>query len=143
MEQRQDISHDSVGYAGRLSTATGGANGITMLVPRSYWDEPPPARTFEDNKPTLLASWWCTAFAMTIILLRLGARYMRMEHLLREDKIMSFAILPLLCRMGLVHVVLLWGTNNADTTWLTDEDIQHREIGSRLVLAARIMFAAT
>lgn len=112
-------------------------------MPRFYWDEPPPPRTFEENKPTLLASWWCTGFAITIILLRLGGRYMRMEHLFREDKIMSLAILPLLGRMGLIHVVLLWGTNNVDTTWLTDEDIQHREVGSGLVLAARVMFAAT
>ena len=44
--------------------------------------------------------------------------------------------------MGLVHVVLIWGTNNAITTGLTAEEIYHRQIGSRLVLASRIMYAA-
>lgn len=43
--------------------------------------------------------------------------------------------------MGLVHVVLLWGTNNTITDGLSPEDIYHREIGSRLVLASRITYA--
>ncbi|KAL8683640.1 MAG: hypothetical protein Q9186_000413 [Xanthomendoza sp. 1 TL-2023] len=44
--------------------------------------------------------------------------------------------------MALVHVVLLWGTNNTTTDGLAALDIHHREIGSRLVLASRIMYAA-
>lgn len=55
---------------------------------------------------------------------------------------MALSIIPLLARMGLVHMVLLWGTNNAITTGLTQLDIEHREIGSRVVLASRIMYAA-
>lgn len=113
-----------------------------MLGPRAYADDLPPVRTFEDNKPTLLVSWWCTGFAITIILLRLGGRFMRIEHLFREDKIMALAIIPIAIRMGLVHAVLLFGTNNTVTTDLTFEDIRNREIGSRLVLIARIMYPA-
>lgn len=55
---------------------------------------------------------------------------------------MALSIIPLMLRMGLVHVILLWGTNNAITTGLTDADLRHREIGSRLVLGSRIMYAA-
>ncbi|KAI9874780.1 MAG: hypothetical protein M1830_009296 [Pleopsidium flavum] len=55
---------------------------------------------------------------------------------------MALSIIPLMLRMGLVHVILIWGTNNAVTTGLTDVEIQHREIGSKLVLASRIMYAA-
>lgn len=55
---------------------------------------------------------------------------------------MALAMVPILARMGLVHVVLLWGTNNTIATGLTPEDIHHREIGSGLVLLARIMYAA-
>lgn len=55
---------------------------------------------------------------------------------------MALSIIPLMIRMALIHVVLIWGTNNAVTTGLTAEEIRHREIGSRLVLASRIMYAA-
>ena len=61
--------------------------------------------------------------------------------LFKEDKIMALSLIPLLLRMGLVHLILLWGTNNTTTAGLTSVDISHREIGSRLVLASRIMYA--
>lgn len=54
---------------------------------------------------------------------------------------MVLSIIPLLARMGLVHVVLIWGTNNTTSQGLTPLEIHHREIGSRLVLASRIMYA--
>jgi hypothetical protein len=57
---------------------------------------------------------------------------------------MAFAcIIPLFIRMGAVHVVLLYGTNNAITTGLTEQEIYHRSIGSKLVLVSRIFYAAT
>ncbi|TKA70698.1 hypothetical protein B0A49_07431, partial [Cryomyces minteri] len=43
--------------------------------------------------------------------------------------------------MALVHVVLLYGTNNAIMDGATDIQIQHRAIGARLVLASRIFYA--
>lgn len=56
---------------------------------------------------------------------------------------MALSIVPLLARMALVHVVLRFGTNNAMTTDnLTAEEIHRREIGSKAVLASRIMYAA-
>lgn len=58
-----------------------------------------------------------------------------------EDKMMAWASIPLLIRMGLVHVVLLFGTNNTTTDGLTQEQIGHRVIGAKLVLAARIFYA--
>lgn len=45
-------------------------------------------------------------------------------------------------RMGLVHVILIWGTNNTTTTGLSHSQIIHRVTGSKLVLAARIFYAA-
>lgn len=44
-------------------------------------------------------------------------------------------------RMGLIHVVLLFGTNNVQTAGLTAEHIHLHSIGARLVLAARIFYA--
>jgi hypothetical protein len=112
------------------------------LVARGLYSPPPPAQTWLQDNPTLLVSWWCTGFALVIILIRLAGRYVRTEKLFKEDKIMFWSIIPLLARMAFVHVVLRWGTNNAITTGLSAEDIYHREIGSKLVLPARIFYAA-
>lgn len=54
---------------------------------------------------------------------------------------MAWSLVPLLARMGLVHLVLLWGTNNTTTEGMTARDIHYRQIGSRLVLVSRIMYA--
>ena len=78
---------------------------------------------------------------MTIIVVRLAGRYVRAERLFREDKVMALSLVPLLARMGLVHLVLLWGTNNTTTEGMTARDIHYRGIGSRLVLPSRIMYA--
>ena len=74
-------------------------------------------------------------------MVRLAGRYVRAERLFREDKVMALSLVPLLARMGLVHLVLLWGTNNTTTEGMTARDIHYREIGSRLVLPSRIMYA--
>lgn len=115
----------------------------SMIISRALFNvSPPDRRTRIANNPTLLYSWWCTIASIVIIALRLSGRYIRNERLFREDKIMAWSIVPLLARMGCVHVVLIWGTNNVDVSELTDPvKIRHREIGSRLVLAARISYA--
>ena len=74
--------------------------------------------------------------------MRLAGRYIRTEKLFREDKVMALSIIPLLARMGFVHLILLWGTNNAVTVGLSPLEIHHREIGSKLVLCSRICYAA-
>jgi hypothetical protein len=63
--------------------------------------------------------------------------------LFKEDWLAFACIIPLFARMALVHVILLYGTNNAITTGLSDESIHKRAIGSRLVLGSRIFYAAT
>ncbi|KAF1940283.1 hypothetical protein EJ02DRAFT_231329 [Clathrospora elynae] len=114
-----------------------------MILPRDLYNpSPPERRTRGANNPTLLYSWWCTIFSVFIIGVRLCGRYIRNERLFREDKIMAWSIIPLLTRMGFVHVVLIYGTNNVDVTNLTDPvKIHHREIGSQMVLASRIFYA--
>ncbi|KAL1635728.1 hypothetical protein SLS58_010091 [Diplodia intermedia] len=115
-----------------------------LLSARSFYDNPPPApRTRLENHPTLLFSWWCTCLSFVIILFRLCGRFIRTERFFREDKVMALSILPLFVRMGLVHVILIYGTNNVDTSNLTDpRHIWMREVGSKLVLCSRICYAA-
>jgi hypothetical protein len=115
----------------------------TMLLPRGlYSNDPPAPRTRQQNQPTLLFSWWCTCFSLAIIFVRLVGRMVRNNQLFKEDKLMFASIVPLMTRMALVHVILIWGTNNVDTSMgLNALDIKHRAIGSRLVLASRIFYA--
>lgn len=108
----------------------------------NLWAQPPPEpRTRASNNPTLLFSWWATCFSAAIIITRLCGRKIRSNVLFREDWIMMLALVPLFARMAFVHVVLLHGTNNVQTAGLTELQIEHRELGSRMVLAARIFYA--
>lgn len=113
-----------------------------MNVFRRFVSEAPPATTFFDNKPTLIVSWWCTIYAIVFILFRISGRYIRTEKLFLEDKVVVASILLLLIRMALAHVILLYGTNNAISNGLSLQEIQQREIGSQLVLASRVIYAA-
>jgi hypothetical protein len=113
-----------------------------MDLVRRFSSEAPAARSFQQDKPTLLVCWWCTLYAIAIVLFRILGRYVRAEKMFLDDRIMLASLIPLLGRMAFVHVVLLFGTNNAITDGLSDEDIHRRAIGSGLVLWARIMEAA-
>ena len=113
----------------------------SMIVRSIYETQPPDLQTKVDMNPTLLVSWWCTGFALAAIIIRVLGRWVRTEKLFREDWIVFGSILPLLIRMGLVHVILIWGTNNTKTHGLTPTAVHHREIGSKLVLASRILYA--
>ncbi|RMJ25065.1 integral membrane protein, partial [Aspergillus sp. HF37] len=112
------------------------------MAARDIWSQvPPDIRSREDNLPTLLMSWWATCFSVVIIIVRICGRYIRIERFFREDLVMTASLLPLLVRMAFVHPILLWGTNNTKTAGLSPSDIRHREMGSKLVLPARIVYA--
>ena len=63
--------------------------------------------------------------------------------LFREDWLAFACMIPLFARMALVHVILLYGTNNTQTHGLSETAIRQRELGSKLVLVSRIFYAAT
>ncbi|TQS34459.1 hypothetical protein Golomagni_05157 [Golovinomyces magnicellulatus] len=109
----------------------------------SIYSEPPKARTFREDNATLLVCWWCTIFAMFIILFRVSGRFIRSEKLFREDWIAFACIIPLISRMVLVHCVLYFGTNNAYVPNITNLEINSRSMGSKMVLVSRILYAAT
>lgn len=113
-----------------------------LLTRGIYHHEPPPYSSRNDRNPTLLVSWWCTIFALTTILIRIMGRWVRTERLFREDKIMLWSIVPLLARMALVHVILIWGTNNTVDNGMSRQEILNRATASKLVLVARILYAA-
>ncbi|EKD19694.1 uncharacterized protein L3040_001959 [Drepanopeziza brunnea f. sp. 'multigermtubi'] len=109
----------------------------------SIYGPPPPARAFRDNKATLLVCWWCTIFAAVIILFRVCGRYVRTEKLFKEDWLAFACMIPLFARMAVVHVILLYGTNNVVVDGLSAAQISDRALGSKLVLVSRVLYAAT
>ncbi|CAI7608633.1 unnamed protein product [Penicillium glandicola] len=114
---------------------------VSLIARGIYPDSPPAAQTRTEVNPTLMMSWWATIFSLVIIIVRLFGRYSRVERLFTEDKVMMISVIPLMIRMVLVHFVLILGTNNTTTAGLTEKEISNREIGSKLVLAARIFYA--
>ncbi|OJD18946.1 hypothetical protein AJ78_01058 [Emergomyces pasteurianus Ep9510] len=113
---------------------------MSKFITRMYSSNSPEALTRWDVIPTLLVSWWCTGFSLAIIFVRVLGRYIRAQVLFPEDWVMLISVIPLLTRMSLVHLVLIYGTNNIVSTDLSDIQIRQREIGSGLVLAARIFY---
>lgn len=111
----------------------------------ALYSEPPPLHPFSADKPTLLVCWWITSFCAVIVLLRVAGRFVRTERLFTEDKTAALALVPLLLRMGCVHVVLTYGTNNAQLAGagLSDEQLHRKSIASGLVLLSRVLYAAT
>ncbi|KAK3376430.1 hypothetical protein B0T24DRAFT_219251 [Lasiosphaeria ovina] len=110
----------------------------------TLYSSAPAFRPFSDDKPTLLISWWITALCSVVIALRVAGRFVRVEKLFLEDKVTALALIPLFLRMALIHVVLVYGTNNVllDGQQLFDTDISHRAIGSGLVLLTRLLYPA-
>lgn len=55
---------------------------------------------------------------------------------------MMAAMVPLFARMGVIHVVLIYGTNNISTEQhMSGIRLEHHSEGAKLVLAARILYA--
>ncbi|KAH6856790.1 hypothetical protein B0I37DRAFT_302846 [Chaetomium sp. MPI-CAGE-AT-0009] len=111
----------------------------------ALYSEPPPLRPFSEDKPTLLVCWWITSFCAVIIALRVIGRFIRSEKLFSEDKTAALALVPLFLRMGCVHVILIYGTNNArlQDAALSDDELRNKSIASGLVLLSRVFYAAT
>ncbi|KAH8151399.1 uncharacterized protein LAJ45_04602 [Morchella importuna] len=102
---------------------------------------PPPPRNSHQDRPTLLVTWWCSSLCLFIIVSRVVGRFARTMKIFNDDKWMAATAIPLMIRMGLIHAVLVLGTNNADTTGMTEEEVRKRTLGSKLVLAARVWYA--
>lgn len=63
-----------------------------------------------------------------------------------DDIWMGISLGPLLIRLGLIHVVLVYGTNNIDydvvnILEMSPIRIHQREVGSKLILASRVAYA--
>jgi hypothetical protein len=94
---------------------------------------------------TLIIHWLFTWVAIGLIGLRLLMRKLKRLPFVLGDYFSMGAILCALARLALVHVILIWGTNNMTPTFrqthhFTLEEIHRREIASKCVLVNRVFY---
>lgn len=100
----------------------------------------------ELDTSTLVVTYVCTILALILIFVRLGLRCHRREGMYLDDVWMGISLVPLIVRLGVIHVVLAYGTNNFSRKGHPIEDMSEAEItrrttGSKMILAGRIFYA--
>ncbi|KAF8417143.1 hypothetical protein EV426DRAFT_540687, partial [Tirmania nivea] len=97
---------------------------------------------------TLITTYICTFLSLTFIAIRLICRRIRGERYwsFHDDIWMGLSVIPLLLRLGLIHVVIFYGTNSLsmEMAWPLEEEesMDRRILGSKSVLASRITYTA-
>ncbi|PWW80252.1 hypothetical protein C7212DRAFT_355752 [Tuber magnatum] len=95
---------------------------------------------------TLVVTYVCTILALILIFVRLGLRYHRREGMYLDDIWMGISLVPLIIRLGVIHVVLAYGTNNFSrkeypVEAMSEVETMRRTAGSKMILAGRIIYA--
>ncbi|KAB8231006.1 hypothetical protein BDV23DRAFT_190905 [Aspergillus alliaceus] len=94
---------------------------------------------------TLISLWvftWCT---VGLISMRLVMRKIRGKSFVLGDYLSIAAILCALIRLALVHVMIIWGTNNMPpkirhSHHFTSQEIYRRETASKFALVNRVFY---
>ncbi|KAE8375384.1 hypothetical protein BDV26DRAFT_299799 [Aspergillus bertholletiae] len=94
---------------------------------------------------TLVSLWVLTWCAVGLISTRLVMRKIRGKEFVLGDYLSFCAILCALARLALVHVIIIWGTNNMPPSvryshHFTSEEIYHRETASKFTLVNRVFY---
>ncbi|KAM0262484.1 hypothetical protein ACHAQJ_001738 [Trichoderma viride] len=92
--------------------------------------------------PTLLIHWLFSCLALIIMGVRLWGRKFAQQSFNLGDYLTMGACACALIRIGMIHVVLTWGTNNMtaaqrESYHFTSTEIYQREIGSKLTITNR------
>ncbi|KAI5459717.1 hypothetical protein BGZ63DRAFT_360319 [Mariannaea sp. PMI_226] len=95
--------------------------------------------------PTLLIHWLFSCLALLLMAVRLVWRKIAKQPFNLGDYLTMAACVCALTRLGLIHVVLTWGTNNISaairkTHTFTSKEIHQREIGSKLSIVNRVFY---
>ncbi|RDW83850.1 uncharacterized protein DSM5745_04176 [Aspergillus mulundensis] len=96
----------------------------------------------EDLTTTLALVGVFGGLSIILMILRLFMRKYRNQNFILSDYLTMVCILFVLTRSALTTVVLLWGNNNMKrpALGLTDVEIYHRTIGSKMTLANRAVY---
>ncbi|KAE8330956.1 hypothetical protein BDV39DRAFT_190203 [Aspergillus sergii] len=94
---------------------------------------------------TLVSLWVLTWCAVGLISIRLVMRKIRGKAFVLGDYLSLCAILCALIRLALVHVIIIWGTNNMSRGFryshhFTSEEIYRRETASKFTLVNRVFY---
>ena len=95
--------------------------------------------------PTLIIVWVFTWIAVTIMCIRLLLVKINKKTFSIGDYLTMGAIFCAIARLSLIHVVLIWGSNNVTPKFraahrFTQEEIYHREIGGKLTIVNRLFY---
>ncbi len=111
---------------------------MAELVPRHHYPWTP-----KQEMRVLVVSYSMAAITFAVLMTRFGWRAIRGVRR-KDDWLALAAVLPLLVRLALVHVIIRLGTNSGTAKGaegaLPYEEVQRRELGSKLVLAARVLY---
>ena len=99
------------------------------------------------NTVDILPLYVCTGLSILIILARFLLRWLR--GVLFKSNCDYFSVAAAVCiiaRLPLMHMIFLWGTNVVPSASLkqinfTNEEIYRREVGSKLELSERMLYA--
>ncbi len=89
--------------------------------------------------------WTCVSLAIVIMVVRLVmGRYCKTKWDV-GDSLTALAILFSIARIAFTHVLIIWKTNNVsdeyrETNQFSQQEIYHREMGSKFTLVARSFY---
>lgn len=95
--------------------------------------------------PTLVIVWAFTWIAVAVMCLRLALVKLNKKAFSTGDYLTIGAILCAITRLSLIHVVLIWGSNNVSPQFrtahvFTEDEIYRREIGGKLTIVNRLFY---
>jgi hypothetical protein len=98
-----------------------------------------------DTVQTLVIMWVFTWLAMALMALRLAMRKFGGQKFEASDKITMLCMFFLVGRCAIIHVDLIWGSNNVTQAFRKDhvfsaKEIYEREVGSKLTLVNRTLY---
>lgn len=100
----------------------------------------------QSNISSIVVTYVCTFLSAILIVTRLLFRFHRGERMYTDDTWMGISLAPLFIRLGIIHMVLVYGTNNIDfdkinVMGMSEEEMHRRVVGSKLILASRVFYA--
>lgn len=98
-----------------------------------------------EAKETLIIMWVFTWLAVALMALRLVMRKVRGQNFDASDKLTMLCMFFLVGRCAMIHVVLIWGSNNVTQAFRKHhvfgaQEIYQREVGSKLTLVNRTFY---
>ena len=98
-----------------------------------------------ETMQTLVILYICSGYAISLMGFRVVLRRVKGLEWNVSDYLTMVCVVALIARTSMIHVVLIWGTNNVPLFYRVlhifgAEEIYQRETGSKLLLASRFFY---